>query len=289
MLQTMDADNLKLLQKILLAMLLEVDAICRRHDIKYFLAGGTLLGAIRHHGFIPWDDDGDIMMLRRDYEKFQQVAPAELPDALYLQMPDYNPYTRIRVNDTVFASEFMMRHEKEHSGIFLDIFCHDRTGAHPAAQSLHRMATRATRSIVFNKWGGTDIQGDGSHAALRWIGSRVQKIIPMKTAVLLRDRTLTAFRDKNTRCLYDGMGANMARGAFPEELLLEAVCVDFEGYPLPVPKEYDRYLTWLYGDYMTLPPKEQQKPGHETVQIDFGIYQEPAKKNVPADQLFSQG
>jgi len=101
--ETLDADRLKTLQKILLATLLELDRVCRKNNIKYFLAGGTLLGAIRHHGFIPWDDDVDVMMLREDYEKFLRVAENDLSDRLFLQRANYNPYTRLRVNGTEFA------------------------------------------------------------------------------------------------------------------------------------------------------------------------------------------
>ncbi|MCC8065699.1 MAG: LicD family protein [Clostridiales bacterium] len=231
--------KLKALQNVLLGTLLEVDRICRKHGIQYFLAGGTLLGAIRHHGFIPWDDDVDVMMTREEYERFLQVAPGELSDAYFLQLSNYNPYTRIRVNDTIFSSEFMARFEDIHSGIFLDIFAHDRTAAHKGSQKLHFMVTKLTRSIVFNKWGNTDVKGDGSHPVIRWIVSRLRHIIPMKLALWARDHTLVFFRKKETGFLYDGMGQNMGRGAFPESWLSEAVYVDFEGHPLPVPRDYD--------------------------------------------------
>ena len=94
--------KLEKVQQILLGYLLEVDRICRKHDIKYFLAGGTLLGAIRHHGFIPWDDDADVMMLREDYDKFQKVVQEELPDHIFVQLPEtekgnYNPFTKLRI------------------------------------------------------------------------------------------------------------------------------------------------------------------------------------------------
>ncbi len=283
----LDAGKLKLLQKLLLATLLELDRVCRENDIKYFLGGGTLLGAIRHHGFIPWDDDVDVMMLREDYEKFLRVADGALSEKLFLQRPNYNPYTRVRVNGTVFASEFMARFPDIHSGIFLDIFAHDRTAAHPWSQKLHRMVTKVTRSIVFNKWGNTDVKGDGSHPAIRWIVSRIKNVIPMKTAIRMRDRTLVLFQNRDTGYLYDGMGQNMARGAFPESWLDEAVYVDFEGYSLPVPKKYDAYLTWLYGDYMRMPPEEQRHPSHESVKQDFGEYEKLAAGQVNADRIFA--
>ncbi|MCD8337443.1 MAG: LicD family protein [Lachnospiraceae bacterium] len=284
--ETLDADRLKTLQNILLATLLELDRVCRKNEIKYFLAGGTLLGAIRHHGFIPWDDDVDVMMLREDYEKFLQAAEKDLSDKLCLQRANYNPYTRLRVNGTVFASEFMARFPDIHSGIFLDIFAHDRTARRAWPQKLHRMATKVTRSIVFNKWGNTEIKGDGSHPLIRWIVSRVKKLIPMKLAIWMRDQTLVLFRNRETGYLYDGMGQNMARGAFPEEWLSEVVYVDFEGYSLPVPKKYDAYLTWLYGDYMRLPPEEQRHPSHDTVKLDFGVYEEIVQTRRRADQIF---
>ncbi|MCD8021705.1 MAG: LicD family protein, partial [Lachnospiraceae bacterium] len=99
---------------------------------------------------LPLDEDVDIMMLREDYEKFLLVAGDALSRKLFLQTPNYNPYTRVRVNDTVFESEFMARFSDIHSGIFLDLFAHDRTGAHAVSQKLHRMVTKTTRSIVFD-------------------------------------------------------------------------------------------------------------------------------------------
>ncbi|MCD8104062.1 MAG: LicD family protein [Lachnospiraceae bacterium] len=282
----LDSCKLKTLQTILLGTLLEVDRVCRENNIKYFLAGGTLLGAIRHHGFIPWDDDVDIMMLREDYEKFLRVAPDALSEKLFLQKANYNPYTRVRVNGTEFASEFMARFPEIHSGIFLDIFAHDRTGRHGWTQKLHRAMTKVTRSVVFNKWGDMEIQGDGSHPAIRWLGSRLKNLIPMKPAIWMRDRTLVHFRNKNTGFLYDGMGQNMGRGAFPEEWLHEAVDVEFEGYPLSVPKEYDKYLTWLYGDYMRLPPESDRHPSHDTVKLDFGPYEKIVEEQKRPEDIF---
>ena len=92
--------KLKKVQEILLGYLLEIDRICRKYDIRYFLAGGTLLGAIRHHGFIPWDDDADVMMLREDYDRFMQVVQKELPENIFVQVPEtekgnHNPFTKL--------------------------------------------------------------------------------------------------------------------------------------------------------------------------------------------------
>ena len=81
----LDQENLRKLQLIELELLIEFDRICRKNNIRYTLTGGTLLGAVRHGGFIPWDDDADVSMLRREYEKFKKVCEIELDDKYYFQ------------------------------------------------------------------------------------------------------------------------------------------------------------------------------------------------------------
>ncbi len=264
-------------QQILLGFLLEIDRICRKYDIKYFLGGGTLLGAIRHHGFIPWDDDADVMMLREDYERFLEAAKKELPGNIFIQLPEtekgnYNPFTKLRIDNTMFATEFTGHFMEMHNGIFCDVLAHDKTANHKWSQKLHMYLTMLTRSVVFNKWGNTDVAGGGKHPRICWIVSRVKKIIPMRFALWAQNKALKFFANRDTHYLYDGMGRNLSRGAFPAEWLDEAVYVDFEGYKLPVPKEYDKYLTWLYGDYMQMIPVSQRRTSHDIVLMDLGEY-----------------
>lgn len=99
------------IHEIQLAFLLETDRICRKHNIKYFLGGGTLLGAIRHKGFIPWDDDADIMMLREDFDRFCEIAPKELPSNMtfqsyYTDKACFYEFAKVRLDDTFFATDF---------------------------------------------------------------------------------------------------------------------------------------------------------------------------------------
>lgn len=264
-------------QQILLGYLLEIDRICRKHGIKYFLAGGTLLGAIRHHGFIPWDDDADVMMLREDFDHFMKVVQQELPDNIFVQIPstekgNHNPFTKLRINNTMFATEFTGRFLDMHNGIFFDVLSHDQTGNHKWSQKLHLMWTMLSRSVVFNKWGDTDIKGGGAHPIVCKIVDKVKYLIPMPFAEWMQERALRFFQNRKTEYLYDGMGRNLKRGAFPKAWLDEAVYVDFEGYQFPVPKEYDRYLTWLYGDYMQMIPVSQRRTSHSIVLTDLGEY-----------------
>lgn len=278
--------KLEKVQKILLGYLLEIDRICRKHNIKYFLAGGTLLGAIRHHGFIPWDDDADVMMLREDYDRFQQVVQQELPDNVFMQIPstekgNYNPFTKLRINDTMFATEFTGHFMDMHNGIFFDVLSHDKTGNHKWSQKLHLMVTMLSRSIVFNKWGNTDIKSGGNHPIICKIVDKAKYLVPMRFALWAQNRSLEFFKNKKSDYLYDGMGRNLKRGSFPAKWLEEAVYVDFEGYKFPVPKEYDKYLTYLYGDYMQMIPVSQRRTSHSIVLMDLGAYSNYSVSNEP--------
>ena len=266
------------IHKILLGLLLEMDRICKKHDIKYFLAGGTLLGAVRHNGFIPWDDDVDIMMLREDYDKFAEIAPKEMNKNMFYQIPktetlNHCVFTKIRLDNSVFATNFTSKFMEMHNGLFLDILAHDQTANIPWMQKIHIFATRLIRSLVFNKWGNTDIKGNHKYLikALNIIKNTIPIGILEKGTYFL----LTMYSNKkNSEYLYDGMGRNINKGAFPKKWLEDTIMVDFEGYPFPIPKEYHNYLTYLYGDYMDMIPVSKRKASHDIPILDLGEYDE---------------
>ena len=268
--------RLDAIQKIQLAALTEVDRICRKHGIRYFLGGGTLLGAIRHKGFIPWDDDSDIMMLREDYDKFCEIAPKELPAFLsfHSNKTDKNnfyEFAKLRVDNTVFATELAKSHSSINIGIALDIFCHDKTANSALGQKLHLAMTVFTRALVLNKWNKRKTKN----------GSRFQtavtnfciRVFPLRFSLWLMNHTISFFKHKkNAKFLYDGMGRNVYNGSFPIELLQNEIRLDFEGVPLPVPERYDEYLMFLYGDYMELAPLSTRLGCHEIKLCDIGKY-----------------
>lgn len=270
--------KLKTVHEILLAYILEIDRICEKHDIKYFLAGGTLLGAIRHKGFIPWDDDADVMMLREDYDKFLKVAQDELPSNLFVQNPrteelNHHVFTKIRMDNTLFATRHTGKFMKMHNGIFIDILSQDNTSNNKFIQNLHIYATLITRSMVFNKWANKKMKTGGKHPVLCKIGNFMKNKCSYKFLEHLQDNIITLFKNsKKAEYLYDGMGRNLRRGVFPKEWLDEVIYVDFEGYKLPVPKHYDEYLTYLYGDYMQMIPVSQRRTSHSIVLMDLGEY-----------------
>ena len=270
------AGRLDAIQKMQLSYLLEVDRICKKHNIKYFLGGGTLLGAIRHQGFIPWDDDSDIMMLRRDYDKFAAIAQSELPAGMTFQSrkTDKNcfyEFNKLRVENTVFATELAKNHTDINVGIAFDIFCHDATANSRLGRKLHLAATLFTRALVLNKWNHR--KADNGSRLQSAVTNFFVKLFPLRFSYFLMNHTISFFkRKKNPKYLYDGMGRNVYNGSFDAGILDDVIYKDFEGYPLPVPKRYDEYLTFLYGDYMELAPLSTRLGCHEILLCDIGKY-----------------
>lgn len=265
--------KLTAVQHTLLGFLKEVDRICRKHQIKYFLGGGTLLGAVRHKGFIPWDDDADVMMLREDYEKFLGVLKDELPSYITDQNTEeanHFAFTKLRLNDTILSTEFSARFENLHNGVFLDVLAQDKTSNKKFSQKIHMKMTAQLRWLVLNKWRGTPM--DANNKFVSFIGDVIKAILPLKLLEKMQNGMMTRYRGKDTGVLYDSMGRNVERGAFPEEWLSEAVYVDFEDTKLPIPKEWDKYLTYLYGDYMDMIPVSERHVSHDIVRIDLGRF-----------------
>lgn len=268
--------KLKNIQSLLLGYLLDVDRICKKHNIKYFLGGGTLLGAIRHHGFIPWDDDADIMMLREDYDKFLQVAPAEMPKELSLQTSDtdkgcHYPFAKIRLNNTMFATKYSKAHSNMNNGMAFDIFAHDATANSKLGRKLHLQFTLLIRSMIFNRWNKRKI--DNGHKVQSFLANILKVIFPIPVSEWIQYKIFKMFCGrKDNKYLYDGMGRNVYKGDFPKYYLDEAIEWDFEGYKLPVPKEYDKYLRYLYGDYERVILPWGRQTCHDIVNLDLGEF-----------------
>lgn len=267
--------KLENIQQILLGFLLEVDRICKKHNIKYFLGGGSLLGAVRHKGFIPWDDDADVMMLRKDYDKFLSVLPDELPGYLFAQTQEneknsHFPFTKLRINHTILSTEFSSRFNI-HNGIFLDVLAQDYTSNNSFFRKIHMHAVASSRWLVLNKWRKTPV--DANSKISSFCANVLKAIFPLRFLQWVQNKLMSLYKNKkNAKFLFDSMGRNVSKGAFPAEWLDEAIWVDFENTKLPIPKEYDKYLTYLYGDYMKMIPVSERHVSHDIKQIDLGEY-----------------
>ena len=147
--------KLNTIHKIQLELALEVKRVCNKYNIKYFLIAGTLLGAIRHKGFIPWDDDMDIGMLREDYEKFLKAWEKETSSKYFLQTWQTEtqyalPFAKLRLNGTQYIEQ-NIAHLNLHSGIFIDIFPFDNTPDNELLKVIHNIKTSLLKRMLLVK------------------------------------------------------------------------------------------------------------------------------------------
>ena len=265
--------KLTAIQEGLFEILCQIDRICKKHNICYFLAGGTLLGAVRHGDFIPWDDDLDVMMLRHDHDRFLEVAREELPEHMFLQTPETekgNHYliSKIRLEGTVFASEYLARFQGLRKGLFVDVIAQDYTANSALGQKLHIKLSQLARGLVFKKWSG---RSAAEKRKVYAVFDAVKNMLPFEKLEAFQRWVLTlcnGWRDR--RFLYDSMGINIAKGAYPAQWLAKETYLVFRGREFPVPAEYDQYLRYLYGDYTRWVPLTQRRSCHEAPWVDLG-------------------
>lgn len=253
-------EMLKQLHSIELEMLLEVDRICKENDIKYTIIGGTLLGAVRHGGFIPWDDDADIAMLRPEYEKFCSIIDEKLDNTkFYFQNMERTEgyrwgYGKLRRKGTLFLRENQecMKYEQ---GIFLDIFPIDGTPDNIVLRKIHKFRCFCVRKILWSEVGkrtGTKKLEKIIYNILSKIPERVVK--NMYKSLILKNspnntkivRTLTFPAPKKLDGYYRKWFAQTAP-------------INFEGHIFDGVKDYKGWLEYEFGNYMQLPPENKRK------------------------------
>ena len=238
-------------QMRMLEILLEVDRICKKHDIRYWLSSGTLIGALRHNGFIPWDDDLDIEMLRSDYVRLMQVLPSELPEWLALQNDETDPnyffyYAKVRDKRSRMLEQNTYDRRWKEQGIYIDIFPMER---HPVW--LHKL-TEKTVGHMYKIW-RTSTDDD---KAIK----QVRRIFNFNNRVLFPClRTVLSQVTFGSSVITSGMGIPFHNPRYLEEIFPLTTHV-FEGHQLPVPGNADAHLRHIYGDYMQLPDLNKLSP-----------------------------
>lgn len=270
--------KLKLLHELLFKLLKEFDRICRENSLEYYLAGGTLLGSIRHGGMIPWDDDIDVMMLREDYERFIRIAPKAFGEDVFFQSsatdPSYHSvFPKLRLNGTNFVTEFSQGFPEMNQGIFIDIFVHDVTAKGKFGQKIHVFETLFARSMVFHKWSGTPMYFNGKFELLCRLVTIYIEMCSIAKLEKIQDRIIRKYEGKNTGYLYDGTGEHIKNGAFPSGWLTGERYGRFNEEMFPIPKYAESYLKYSYGDFEQWIPASLRKADHNIVKINFGPYE----------------
>ncbi len=279
-------DRIKQLEMELMA---EIDRICKENDITYFLVGGTLLGAVRHKGFIPWDDDMDIGMLRDDYDKFRKVCPKELQSHLSYQShieetTSHYIFDKVRLKDTYFNTKFSNRFDDIQNGIFIDVLVFDKTGNSKKVQKAHIKLIKIFRRLINVRW--VNVARKGIHYRASKLFLPLMRLVPYKLYHRCLDKSLTLFhKNKKAQYLIDGVGLNLDKGAFPAEWFGEFIDMEYESMTFKVPVGYDNYLRMWYGDrYMELLPLSSRFSGHKLLRLDLGKYILPETEKMNAHE-----
>ena len=256
------SEKMKNIWAVEIDLYLEFARICEKYDLKYFVFWGSILGAVRHHGFVPWDDDMDVALFRDDYEKFLQVAPSELSQPYFLQTPYTDPgsffsLARLRNSSTTGMIQ-TFRHNKFNQGIWLDIEVLDYCDIEKIKENRDLIFPLIMKCATYMRKGSPFLDD-----------KRKQELVTYKTDDPLADFELMHKIASNP--VYNGSNyvnvANISAYS-PEKQTWNKRCFDgvidmpFEGITVKVPKGYDEMLSGTYGDYMKFPPVEKRGTWH---------------------------
>lgn len=271
-------ESMEKLHALELKIALEIKRICEKHDIAYFLTAGTLLGAVRHEGFIPWDDDMDIGMLRCDYERFAEACRQDLGPEFFFQTWDTDPgfpfsYGKVRLKGTHMAERFAQDASTLCDGLFVDVFPFDSVPENAVEERLQALRYYFCKRILWIKKGmGTSMKSESLKKRMKYY------LFKAFAGLFDYDKVKTYYR--NTQKKYNGRktrkvvtdGAYAYRKESIERSWTENLKpVGFEGVQFPAFRDAADYLSYFYGDYMT-PPPEDKRGGHDLLEIDFGEY-----------------
>ncbi len=256
----------------------EIKRICDENNIKYFIIAGTLLGAVRHGGFIPWDDDMDIGMLREDYEKFLKIAKKDLGDDFFLQTPETDKsyglnFAKVLLKGTMLMEESTASNNAK-KGIFVDIFPFDVAPESEADRENHNKKTYFYRRLLLAK---RNYNIAGKKEYVKRIVYFILKIMSVFFShdglVKKLDSEITRYNNQKTEDIVNIGGAyGYKKETIKANWVRETVEIPFEDMTISAPIDYIKYLETFYGDYMTPPPEDKRYNRHSVREIDFGKF-----------------
>ena len=263
--------DIKIIQNKLLDIALEIDRICRNNNIRYSIVGGTLIGAVRHKGFIPWDDDLDIAMLREDYEKFIEVCKTELNEQYFLQTPqtekDY-PFDFAKVMDvnTVFV-EKGFEYKNTHKCCYVDIFPFDnvKNRTYRIQAYAYSFFRRARWYIIEKKTMPSDKWKNSQKSKETWFTAPLS-ILGLDNINKILEFLMSKHNKKQTEYVYT-LCFPWGRKCFDRrECYTDLIELEFEGHKFYASRDYELCLRQRYGNYMELPPLEERYPQHDIIE-----------------------
>lgn len=269
--------NIDLLHQVDLDIVKEVVRICEKHGFSYYMLGGTMLGAVRHKGFIPWDDDVDLGMPRKDYESFLKIAPDELASNLrivnYRTDPNYQYYITRVLDSNTKVEEERIGNENRYTNASIDIFPIDGSPNNRLLRKIYFFRVlfhRALMSLCYKDSIDRQRRRGRMERIFLWIMERIpveKMTTPYKQKVKI-DKLLRKNDVGKSKYIGNIMGAYRTKEIVPAEFYGKGKKYTFESIELNGMDMADEYLTWTYGDYMKLPPEDKRKTHFKILEIN---------------------
>lgn len=259
-------------------LLVEFDRICKKNKINYFLDGGTFLGAVRHKGFIPWDDDLDVSMLRKDYEKFLKVVKKDLKKKYFFQDMDNdqfygNIFGKLKIKNTKYTEKTTLK-AKAKDGIYIDIFPFDNIPDNIKKAKKHFLKVLIFRMLflIKNKY---LIEANTFFKKIELVILKIFSIFLSKKYLKNKLKKLVSkYNNQDTKYVCNYATPYFNKFLFEKKWFDSYAFYEFEKAKFMSLKDYDTYLKYVYNDYMTLPPVEK-RVSHGIVEI---IYEDGTKE-----------
>lgn len=249
-------EEIRAYQLKLLRMLELFDAFAKENQIPYFLLGGSVLGAVRHQGFIPWDDDVDIGLYQLDYERMAACINEKIGGGLRFYDEGENPYPEAPIGKLYDLSAG----ESPKSAPSFDIFLLQAIPEGKCSRRIYRFKATAYHLLVLDR--PAENRGKGAAVLSKLILTAIPRGIKSRMKKRLKRSVRKRRQSGFLTTIYGAHG--FERETMPVAYFGTPVFLRFESGVYPVPQEYDRYLTKMYGDYMTLPPEKERRPAHKS-------------------------
>lgn len=260
--------DIKEMQEIALGLLLYLDEICREHGLKYFVSDGTLLGTIRHQGFIPWDDDVDVWLPREDYEKLEKIVNSDAGHPYrvlnHKNMKGYYlAYGKLVHTGTSLVEHFAAAVD---TGVFIDLFPYDglpEKGTAVYDRHMDKLVFLDTQRVsAFRNY--HDYLKGGKGGIRKMCKWAIRRCYGGKRILDTIEKECKKYPIEGSPYVACMCGGYRKTDVVPREAVASVIRLPFEGHMVNVPVGYETYLRTMYGDYMKLPPENERVPKHES-------------------------